>query len=122
LPLTDGKGGENVYPGEIEERLLEHPSISQAAAIGARDQKYGEIVAAVLALRPGSEKMALENLRQWVQLRLGRHKAPAHVFWVGAGEHIADFPLTGSGKFRKDILRDLVNQVVSDSKSAQPKL
>jgi mevalonyl-CoA ligase len=111
-----------VYPGEIEERLLEHPSISQAAVIGARDQKYGETVAAVLALRPGCEKVTLEELRQWVQIRLGRHKAPAHVLWVGKGEAIAEFPLTGSGKYRKDILRGLVNQIVSDSRPAQPKL
>jgi mevalonyl-CoA ligase len=122
LPLTDREGGENVYPGEIEERLLEHPSISQAAVIGARDQKYGESVAAILALRPGSGKVPLEDLRQWVQLRLGRHKAPVHVFWVEKGEAIEEFPLTGSGKIRKDILRGLVNQSVTDSRSAQPKL
>lgn len=116
-------GGENVYPAEIEERLLEHPSISQAAVVGVRDERYGEAVAAVLSARPGSTKLTLEEVREWTQLRLGRHKAPAHILWVGEGEHIAEYPLTGNGKYRKDVLREVCNQLISGSSmSAQAKL
>jgi mevalonyl-CoA ligase len=118
--LINLPGGENIYPGEIEERLLEHPSIAQAAVVGIRDHRYGEVVAAFVATRPGAGKLSLDDARQWVQDRLGRHKAPAYIFWVGPTESVAEFPLTGNGKYRKDLLRNVGDRMVAEGGQRAP--
>lgn len=111
---ADEIGGENIYPLEIEERLLEHPAISHASIVGLRDDKYGEAVAAFLQLRPGHTKLSLKEVRDWVQQRLGRHKAPAHCFWVGPFGAVREYPLTGNGKIRKEILREIGHRITKD--------
>ncbi|KAI1490138.1 hypothetical protein F5X96DRAFT_669971 [Biscogniauxia mediterranea] len=103
------RGGENIYPLEIEERLVAHPRIAQAIVTGLKDAHYGEVVGAFLLLAPhrgGQEekkdaKPTDQQVRDWVQQELGRHKAPAHVFWLGEDGVPADVPLTGSGKVKK---------------------
>ncbi|KAI0481361.1 hypothetical protein GGR56DRAFT_629924 [Xylariaceae sp. FL0804] len=98
------RGGENIYPLEIEERLVAHPGIARAIVTGLKDAHYGEVVGAFLqgssgdaaAQRPGDQPV-----RDWVQQTLGRHKAPTHIFWLGEGGVPADVPLTGSGKVKK---------------------
>lgn len=90
-------GGGNVYPLEIEERLVQHPAIVQASVVGVSDPKYGEIVAAFLQNRTKQEKPSPETLRAFVRERLGWHKAPVYVWWLDEGE---DFPKTGSGKIK----------------------
>lgn len=104
-------GGENIYPPEIEERLLELPGISQAAVVGVKDDKYGEEIAAFLQATSISsttvEKPSLKEIRRWVRKVLAPQKAPRYVFWVGAREAIKEYPVTGSGKVRKDILRSI---------------
>ncbi|KAI4867121.1 4-coumarate-CoA ligase [Hypoxylon rubiginosum] len=97
------RGGENIYPLEIEERLLAHPAVSRAVVAGLKDAHYGEVVGAFLELA-GEDKGARpddKQVRDWVQQTLGRHKAPAHVFWLGEDGVPADVPLTGSGKVKK---------------------
>ena len=113
--LTSGIAGENIYPLEIEERLLEHPSISHAAVVGVKDDRYGEAVAAFLQVRPGAGKIPTDDLRQWVREGLGRHKAPSHIFWVGLSEMVRDFPLTGNGKYQKEAMRALGNSMLSNA-------
>lgn len=104
-------GGENIYPLEIEERLLEHSSISQAAIVGVKDAKYGEVIAAFLQLQSRTDKPSLDEIRAWVRQVLAPQKAPSYVFWVGPDEAVPEYPVTGSGKFRKDLLRSIGDQL-----------
>ncbi|KAF3065194.1 putative acyl-CoA synthetase YngI [Daldinia childiae] len=99
------RGGENIYPLEIEERLLAHPAITRAIVTGLKDAHYGEVVGAFLQLADEAvkegQKLGDQEVRDWVQQKLGRHKAPTHVFWLGEDGVPADVPLTGSGKVKK---------------------
>jgi len=97
------RGGENIYPREIEEVLIGHPAVADASVLGVPDGYYGEVVGA--AVRPadeadvGSERLAAE-LARYCRERLAAEKVP--VRWLVTGS----FPLTPSGKIRKDDLRD----------------
>ncbi|KAJ6786901.1 hypothetical protein PWT90_00043 [Aphanocladium album] len=95
------RGGENIYPLEIEERLLAHPSISRAIVVGLKSKHYGEVVGAFLELTPTAARPTDQELRDWVRKRLGGHKSPAHLFWLGENGVPVDVPLTGSGKVKK---------------------
>jgi acyl-CoA synthetase (AMP-forming)/AMP-acid ligase II len=99
-------GGENIYPVEVEERLCAHPSITRAAVIGIRNQRYGEVVGAFLMQQPGESKPSDEATREWTRRNLGRHKAPVHVFWFGEEGAPREVPQTGSGKVKKFALVD----------------
>ncbi|KAH7125145.1 hypothetical protein B0J11DRAFT_614579 [Dendryphion nanum] len=99
------RGGENMFPAEIEERLLRHPAISEASVVGLPDEKYGEIVAAFLRVAEGEIKPKHAEISDWVGSHLGRQKIPSCVYWVGPGGVADDFPKTGSGKHQKHKLR-----------------
>ncbi len=93
------RGGENLFPAEIENVLLEHPDVVQVAVVGAPDDKWGEIVICFVQLRnPGAlDKPALiSHCRE----HLAAQKTPAQ--WI----EIKEWPLTGSGKIQKFVLRD----------------
>ena len=64
-------------------------------------------------MRPGQDKLTLTTVVEWVRGTLARHKAPIRVFWVGAGETIPEYPVTGSGKIRKDILQAVGNGLIA---------
>lgn len=98
-------GGENIYPLEIEERLVRHPSISRAIVVGMSHAKYVEVPVAFLELAEGKLRPGLEEVQKWVRKVLGRHKAPVKVFWLGR-DLLGPIPLTGSGKIRKFELRE----------------
>lgn len=91
------RGGENIYPREIEDVLFQHPGVADVAVVGLPDDKWGEIVAAIIRPAPvdGAEVVTVAELREWVRINLAAHKTPAHWFQVDA------FPLTGSGKVQK---------------------
>lgn len=108
------RGGENIYPLEIEERLLAHPSVGRAIVVGLKDAHYGEVVAAFLELREGRVVPAADEVREWVRARLGRHKVPAHVFWLGKDGVPASVPLTGSGKVKKYEMAVLGERLLKD--------
>lgn len=95
------RGGENLYPAEIEDRLNEHPAISMSAVVGIKDAKYGEAVVAFLQLKHGKKPCSKAHISEWVQQTLGKHKAPAFVFHLGADGVPDDFPKTASGKIKK---------------------
>ncbi|KAF7548442.1 hypothetical protein G7Z17_g7056 [Cylindrodendrum hubeiense] len=79
-------------------------------------------VGAFLRLAPAVKGLPQdEEIRAWTVEKLGRHKVPQHIFWVGAQESVADFPKTGSGKYQKHLLRDIGNRLVKQS-MIQPKL
>ena len=88
------RGGENVYPKEIEEVLFRHPDVAEIAVVGLPDDKWGEVVGAVVRPTPGCIPNAAE-LRSFVREHLAPHKCP--VAWFSTD----GFPLTGSGKIQK---------------------
>ncbi|KAH6604994.1 hypothetical protein Trco_006701 [Trichoderma cornu-damae] len=106
------RGGENIYPLEIEERLVAHPSISRAIVIGLKNKHYGEVVGAFVELGENGNKPADQQVRDWVRQTLGNHKAPAHVFWLGQDGVPAEVPLTGSGKIRKFEMAKLGDEIL----------
>jgi fatty-acyl-CoA synthase len=74
-------GGSNIYPREIEEKLLQHPSIGEVAILGVPDPVWGEVGLAVCVLRPGADKDAAA-LAAWLQDRVARYKLPKRfLFW-----------------------------------------
>ncbi|MEV4179000.1 AMP-binding protein [Nonomuraea sp. NPDC049709] len=94
------RGGENVYPREIEEFLYSHPDIADVQVIGVPDEKYGEEVMAWVVMRPGTEPLTAERIREFCAGRLAHYKIPRYV-------HVADaFPLTVTGKIRKVEMRE----------------
>jgi fatty-acyl-CoA synthase len=94
------RGGENIYPREIEEFLYTHPDILDAQVIGVPDDRYGEELMAWVRLRPGAEPLTAEALRAYCDGRLARYKIPRYV-------HVVDeFPMTVTGKVRKVQMRE----------------
>ena len=88
------RGGENIYPREIEEVLYTHPAVAEVAVLGLPDDYWGEQVAAVLTLKPGAAPSA-EDLRVFVATHLARHKVPTQ--WYA----LPELPATTSGKLQK---------------------
>ena len=88
------RGGENLFPAEIENTLLEHPAIAEIAVIGVPDEKWGEQVACFMRCS-GGDKPTPAELKAFIRERLSAQKTPAYWIWVDA------WPLTGSGKIQK---------------------
>ena len=93
------RGGENIYPRELEELLFRHPKVGEVAVIGVPNEKWGEEVAAFIRPAPGAV-IDKEELIDYMRASLAPHKTPKHWFVVDA------FPLTGSGKIQKFKLRE----------------
>ena len=94
------RGGENIYPREIEDTLFAHPAVAEAVVIGVPDETWGEVVAAYVRPVPGRPGPAPEELRAWCRERLAPYKTPLHWVFVDA------FPMTPSGKIQKFKLRE----------------
>jgi fatty-acyl-CoA synthase len=97
------RGGENIYPREIEEVLFAHPSVSHAEVIGLQDEYWGERVAAVVRRDPDGPDVTAEELYAYCRENLASFKAPREWFFV------EEFPSTPSGKVQKFALRDTIN-------------
>ncbi|NIH78316.1 AMP-binding protein [Amycolatopsis viridis] len=94
------RGGENIYPREIEEFLYTHPDVLDAQVIGVPDQRYGEELMAWVRMRQGAEPLTAESLREFCAGKLAHYKIPKYV-------HIVDeFPMTVTGKVRKVEMRE----------------
>ncbi|KAJ5924939.1 hypothetical protein N7454_007578 [Penicillium verhagenii] len=106
------RGGENIYPLEIEERLTAHPTIELASVVAIPDPKYGEVVGAFIQLSVGQSRPSNEDLRAWTRETLGRHKAPQYVFVFGEEGVPSTVPITGSGKVRKVELREMATEAL----------
>ncbi|KAJ0322525.1 hypothetical protein COL5a_008755 [Colletotrichum fioriniae] len=118
VPKTSTKhlaGGENISPTEIEDRLLSHPAISEACVVGLQDKRYGEVVASFLQTANSTVKLTDSEVKAWVTEKLGRHKAPEHVFWIGHPDVGTSLPKTGSGKYQKHLIRDLGDALLNKS-------
>jgi fatty-acyl-CoA synthase len=94
------RGGENIYPREIEDVLFAHPAVAEAAVIGVPDPAWGEVIAAYIRVAPGRPVPDLEELRAHCREHLAPYKTPLHWEFVDA------LPMTPSGKVQKFKLRE----------------
>lgn len=95
------RGGENIYPREIEEFLYTHPDILDAQVVGVPDAKYGEELMVWVRLRDGADALDADALREFCSGKLAHYKIPRYV-------HIVDeFPMTVTGKIRKVEMREV---------------
>ncbi|HEY4943747.1 MAG TPA: AMP-binding protein [Rhizomicrobium sp.] len=93
------RGGENLFPAEIENQMLEHPAIADIAVVGVPDEKWGEIAVCFFRAAPGPAPSRAELVAHCRQ-GLAAQKTPTH--WI----QVSAFPLTGSGKIQKFVLRE----------------
>ncbi len=92
------RGGENVYPREVEEFLYRHPKIQDVQVFGVPDARYGEEIAAWIKPRPG-ETLGAEDVRAFCEGQIAHYKVPRHIRFVD------EFPMTVTGKVQKFIMR-----------------
>lgn len=102
------RGGENIYPREIEEFLFRHPKVQSAQVFGVPDPKYGEEVCAWIVLKPG-EQATEEDIRTFCREQIAHFKVPRYIRFV------SDMPMTITGKVQKFVMRE---QMVEELKLA----
>ena len=93
------RGGENVYPREIEEFLHRHPAVQEAQVFGVPDARYGEEVCAWIVLKAG-QSASMEEITAFCQGQIAHYKVPRHIRFVN------EFPLTATGKAQKFVMRE----------------
>jgi len=93
------RGGENIYPREVEEFLYRHPKIEEVQVFGVPDQRFGEELCAWIKPRHG-EHITAEEVREFCQGQIAHYKVPRHIKFV------TDYPMTVTGKMQKFIMRD----------------
>jgi fatty-acyl-CoA synthase len=93
------RGGENIYPREIEEFLFTHPSVEQASVVGVPDTKFGEELCAWIKLKPVASA-TVDEIREFCRCKLARYKVPRYVKFV------TEFPQTVTGKIQKYKIRE----------------
>jgi fatty-acyl-CoA synthase len=94
------RGGENVYPREVEEFLYSHPKIAEVQVVGLPDERLGEVVVAWIRLQPG-ERSSEEEIREFCEGKIAYFKIPQHVRFV------EQFPMTVTGKIQKFRIREI---------------
>ena len=99
------RGGENLYPRELEEFLYTMPGLREVQVVGAPDARYGEMVGAFVIRAQGSD-ISAEEVRAFAGAQISRHKVPEYVWFVDA------YPLTASGKVQKYRLREMAREFV----------
>jgi fatty-acyl-CoA synthase len=97
------RGGENVYPREVEEFLYTHPAVADVQVIGVPDAKYGEEICAWVRLREGHE-LSLADIEAFCRGRIAHYKVPRYL------EIVDEFPMTVTGKVRKVEMREISTQ------------
>ncbi|MCE5215213.1 MAG: AMP-binding protein [Methanobacterium sp.] len=106
------RGGENIYPREIEEFLYTMPGIQDVQVVGIPDEKYGELVGAFIILKDDVD-LTEEDVRDYALTKIARYKVPKHVFFV------EEFPLTASGKIQKFKLREQAVELLDEKKQEE---
>jgi fatty-acyl-CoA synthase len=94
------RGGENIYPREIEEFLYSHPDIADVQVIGVPDEKYGEELCAWIRMREDTEPLTADAVREFCDGKLAHYKVPRYV------QVVEEFPMTVTGKIRKVEMRE----------------
>lgn len=105
------RGGENIYPREIENFIFNMPQVELVEVVGIPDQKYGEIVGAFVKVKKGQQLCEAE-VQEFCRGKIARYKIPKHVFFVD------DFPKTASGKVMKYKLREMAVALVKQKENA----
>ena len=93
------RGGENIYPKEIEEFIYTHPKVKDVQVIGVPDEQYGEEIMACIILKDG-ETMTVEEMKQYVLDHMAKHKVPKYI------DFIKEFPMNAAGKILKYKMRE----------------
>jgi len=107
------RGGENVYPREIEEFLMQHPKVQAVQVFGLPDHRYGEEVCAYIVLKAG-QSASDEEIRAFCQGQISHHKVPRYIRFV------SEFPLTATGKPQKFVMREqMVNEMSGHKVAAE---
>ena len=93
------RGGENIYPKEIEEFIYTHDNVSDVQVIGVPDKKYGEEICACIILKEG-RTMTTEEMHDYIMSHMARHKVPKYILFVDS------FPMNAAGKIQKFKMRE----------------
>ena len=93
------RGGENIYPKEIEEFIYTHPKVSDVQVIGVPDEQYGEEILASVILKDG-EEMTEDEMKQYVRDNMAKHKVPRYI------DFVKSFPMNVAGKILKYKMRE----------------
>lgn len=102
------RGGENIYPREVEEFLYTHPDIVDAQVVGVPDEKFGEELMAWIRIKAGAQAPTAESLREFCEGKIAHYKIPRYV------KVIDEFPMTVTGKVRKVELREQAVDLLKD--------
>jgi fatty-acyl-CoA synthase len=105
------RGGENIYPREIEEFLYTHPKVEQAEVVGVPDLKFGEEVAAWIKLHEGLSASE-EEIREFCKGKLAHFKIPKYICFVD------EFPMTVTGKVQKFVIREQMAEELARRKAS----
>jgi fatty-acyl-CoA synthase len=108
------RGGENIYPREIEEFLYTHPDVNDVQVIGVPDEKYGEEIMAWIKLKEGEEASA-DEIKEFCKGRIAHFKIPRYIKFTD------DFPMTVTGKIRKVEMRKMSVEELGLDKEARVK-
>jgi fatty-acyl-CoA synthase len=106
------RGGENIYPREIEEFLLRHPKVQSAQVFGVPDHRLGEDICAFIVLKSGQSATAAE-IQSFCRGQISHHKVPRHIRFV------PDFPMTATGKPQKYVMREQIIRELSAASSGK---
>ncbi|MBR5546516.1 MAG: AMP-binding protein [Clostridia bacterium] len=105
------RGGENIYPKELEEFIYTHPKVSDVQVIGVPDEQYGEEIMACIILKE-EEQMTVEEMKQYMRERIARHKVPKYIAFVDS------FPMNAAGKILKYKMREQAIEQLKLQKAA----
>ena len=106
------RGGENIYPREIEDFLFTHPKISEVAVFGIPDDYYGEEIMAWIQLHKG-ESLTEEDIRTFCKNQIAHFKIPKHIWFV------EEFPMTVTGKLQKFKMREMALEKIREKQTAK---
>ncbi len=105
------RGGENIYPKEIEEFIYTHPKVRDVQVIGVPDEQYGEEIMACVILKDG-EDMTVEDMKDYVRANMARHKVPRYI------DFVTEFPMNAAGKIMKYKMREMAVEKLKLHKAA----
>jgi fatty-acyl-CoA synthase len=106
------RGGENIYPKEIEEFIYTHPKVKDVQVIGVPDEQYGEEIMACIVLKEG-EEMTVEEMKAYINAHMARHKVPKYI------DFVSEFPMNAAGKILKYKMRENAIEKLGLQKAAK---
>jgi fatty-acyl-CoA synthase len=106
------RGGENVYPREVEEVLFAHPDVADVSGVGVPDARYGEELMAWVVMKPGAAPLTAEAVREFCAGKIAHYKVPRYVHVV------EEFPMTVTGKIRKVEMRESAVEILGLQEAA----